>query len=229
MASFQVKKLESGPSVGEVLKKERERRQLTIDEAAQKLNLAPKYLKILETNSWPKLSGQVYIKTFLRKYAQFLEIDPQKLIDQYFEEKEKYWLLTRAAPNRSKLKLNLDWLKISRVPLLFRKMAMSGLVLVLAAYLTYEVSGVFTSPRLVLESPSDGQLNNSETVLIKGQTEPEAKVQINGKEVLSNSLGLFTADVGLQKGLNIINVSATKKHGGTKTISRRIILENPQP
>lgn len=222
MASFTIKKLTPVFLVGEVLKNERARRRLTIEEAAQTLGLSAKYIQILETNAWAKLPGEVYAKSFIKKYARFLELDPEAILNQYLEDSQRDWLAAAPAPKHPRPNLGLK--QLSSVPAVFRHVALSGLLLILTLYLSYEVAGVFSPPYLAIESPDEGAVNTGEVAVVKGRTEPEARVQINGKEVVSDGRGAFSASVGLQGGLNIIKVSATKRHGGTSTISRNIVI-----
>lgn len=223
MVSFSTKKIAPPSLVGETLKNERVRRRLTVEEAANRSGLALRYIQILETNAWQKLPGQIYTKSFIKKYAQSLDLNAQELINQYLADNKKEWLL--AAPKKTHPQAGLGLKHFRSLPFVLRKIAISGFLFILTFYLSYEVSGVFSPPHLVIESPADGHLQDGEAVEVKGFTEPEAKVQINGKEVLSDGSGAFKEMLALRQGLNVIKVSATKRHGGTSIVSRNVVVE----
>ncbi len=222
MVSFQIKKLVSPTLVGEILKKERENKKLTLEEAAQALELSVKYLKLLELSAWNKLPGQIYVKSFVKKYAGWLGLPTEQLLNKFLADQKNYG---QTAAKKNPPQIILELKHLGQVPALFRRLVSGALAVLLAIYLSYEVAGIFSSPLLIVESPIEGYINGSPMVLVKGQTEPEVKIQINGKEVVSESDGAFVADIELGEGLNVIKVSATKRHGGTSTILRNVVVQ----
>lgn len=224
MVSLKITKLASPTLVGEILKKERENKKLTLEEAARSLDLSPKYLKILEMNAWERLPGQIYAKSFIKKYARFLELNDENLFNQYLADQKKYGLNGRPDKKQFHLNLGLKYLS-DGAPFVFRRFVVSGLIIVLAIYLSYEVSGVFRAPYLTVDLPAEERVGGEQTISVKGKTEPEARIQINGKEVVGEGDGAFATDIGLREGVNIIKVSATKRHGGTSTVLKNIVVQ----
>jgi len=224
MVSLKITKLDQPVLVGEILKKARADRGLTLDESARVLGLAVKYLRALEMNAWEKLPGRVYAKSFIKKYARFLGLNHEDLFNQYLADQKKYSLSRPTNNQHSPLKLGLKYLK-SGAPFVLRRFVVSGLIVVLAVYLSYEVSGVFRAPYLAVDLPAETRVSGEQTILVTGKTEPEAKIQINGKEVVGEGDGAFATDIGLREGVNVIKVSATKRHGGTSTVLKNIVVQ----
>jgi cytoskeleton protein RodZ len=71
------------PAVGEVLRQARADLRLSLEEAAQKLRLAPKQLRALENEQYDLLPGPTYIRGYLRGYAQLLGLSPENVIGLY--------------------------------------------------------------------------------------------------------------------------------------------------
>lgn len=68
------------PSVGEILRKSREQKRLTVEQAAFATHIKPEYIKALEFNERELLPSLVQGKGFLRLYAGYLELDVDQLL-----------------------------------------------------------------------------------------------------------------------------------------------------
>ena len=56
--------------LGESLRQQREKRGITLDQAAADTRIREKFLKALEDSDYQTLPGTVYTKGFLRNYAE---------------------------------------------------------------------------------------------------------------------------------------------------------------
>jgi len=70
-------------SLGSLLRKSREERHIDLDEAASVTRIRRHYLEALENEEWSKLPSQVFIKGFLRSYAEFLGLDEEMVRNCY--------------------------------------------------------------------------------------------------------------------------------------------------
>lgn len=73
---------------GEILRAEREKRGLSLDDVENATKIRVKYLNALENDAYHELPGEVYRLGFLRNYARFLELDPTPLVDYYKSQTE---------------------------------------------------------------------------------------------------------------------------------------------
>ncbi len=69
--------------VGPALRKAREKRRVTLDEASRDTKLSIEHLRALEEERFGDLLGEVYVRGSLRTYAQYLGVDPDKVITAY--------------------------------------------------------------------------------------------------------------------------------------------------
>ena len=86
-----------------------------------------------------------------------------------------------------------------------------------------------TKPILSDISPIDGIKTTKAIVVVSGKTEEDATVKINNEDVTVNEDGIFSKEINLVEGENIIIITATDFAGNTntKTITIRKIGEKP--
>jgi len=68
---------------GERLKRERELREVALDEIASATRIAPKFLEALENEHWDKLPGGVFGRGFVRTIARYLGLSEENLLSEY--------------------------------------------------------------------------------------------------------------------------------------------------
>ncbi len=83
-------------------------------------------------------------------------------------------------------------------------------------------------PVLKIDFPPSFLITNKTSVVIKGNTEPNATVFVNGVKVDLDATGNFQHSVELREGLNLIVVES-RDLAGNSTISRRIVNVDLQP
>jgi cytoskeleton protein RodZ len=71
------------PDIGETLREARMRRRIDMAEVEEATKIRAKYLRALENEEWSLLPGTTYVKTFLRTYADYLELDSRRLVEEY--------------------------------------------------------------------------------------------------------------------------------------------------
>jgi len=83
---FQYDDEKSKESIGSILRQQRESQKLNLEEIAEELKIRSQYLEALENDQFELLPGKLYQRSFLKTYAQFLDLDPVhilKMFDQY--------------------------------------------------------------------------------------------------------------------------------------------------
>jgi cytoskeletal protein RodZ len=66
-------------SVGEILRKERENRGLTLQQIEKAIRIREKFLRALEESDWEVFPSKIYITGILKNYARYLNLDDKKL------------------------------------------------------------------------------------------------------------------------------------------------------
>ncbi len=59
------------------------RARIDISEVEARTKIRAKYLRAIENEEWDLLPGEVYVKSFLRTYGDFLGLDSRMLVDEF--------------------------------------------------------------------------------------------------------------------------------------------------
>jgi cytoskeletal protein RodZ len=221
MSSFKRKKIEKTPRVCLRLKEAREQAGLSIEQMSQKTRLGKKYIIALERCEFDQLpKGSVYQKNFIKRYLDVLNISStsytqQFLIEEGYEKKEEE--NQQIHPHTAK-----PLSRFHALPDLMKYISIAIIFFAVLGYLGWQVNRILEPPMLTLVSPTDGYITSDERVVIRGTSEPETSITINGKEVSIGGEGRFEQELDLVEGVNTIVVSATKKHGKTTTETRYV-------
>ena len=68
---------------GERLKRERELREVTLEEITSATRIGPRFLEALENEQWEKLPGGVFNRGFVRSVARYLGLDEESFLAEY--------------------------------------------------------------------------------------------------------------------------------------------------
>jgi len=68
---------------GERLKRERELREVTLQEITSATRIGTRFLEALENEDWEKLPGGVFNRGFVRSIARYLGLDEEDLLSEY--------------------------------------------------------------------------------------------------------------------------------------------------
>lgn len=70
-------------ALGEELRRERVRRNLTFKDVEQVLHIKTTYLEAIEDGNFSVIPGRVYAKGFIRNYGNYLGLDGDRLVKEY--------------------------------------------------------------------------------------------------------------------------------------------------
>ncbi len=205
--------------VGESLTAERQRLGLSLEQVSRQLHIPVKYLQALEKGEVETLPGDNYRRYFTRSYANFLHLPVDKILSA---DKDTP---TSAAKLGSRKPIKIASTTVHPYRLLMT-VAASGAVVI---YLVSAAWSALVPPRLQLFEPGNDQTSLSATVKVRGQTQVGTPIAINGQAVEVSEGGLFTQEVPLKPGLNIIIVTAQKTYSQPTVVTRRVIFSPPNP
>jgi len=69
--------------VGRILKEAREKKDITLREASLVTKIGMRFLKALENDEYDIFSSHIYLRSFLKNYANFLGMDGKKLASEF--------------------------------------------------------------------------------------------------------------------------------------------------
>ncbi|MHB1807817.1 MAG: helix-turn-helix domain-containing protein [Solirubrobacteraceae bacterium] len=74
--------------IGATLREARLRSRIDLSEIEAQTKIRARYLRALENEEWDVLPGPTFVRTFLRTYAEALQLDPKPLVEQYRADAE---------------------------------------------------------------------------------------------------------------------------------------------
>ena len=75
-------------SVGEILKNTREAKGITIEQVAEATSIRVLYLEAIENEQFNLVPGEVYLKGFIRNYANYIGLNGPAMVEKYKEQVE---------------------------------------------------------------------------------------------------------------------------------------------
>jgi len=223
---FKIKQITERDRLGAILKKAREKKALDLSQVEKRLKIRKKYLEALEEENWKVIPGEVYLKGFLQKYAQFLGLDAQKILELY--KKERAIQRQIEEEKNPSLPQPLKSPKIVITPrLLFVFLGMLVFLTVLS-YIFYQFSSLIKPPFIEIYNPSQDTETNQEIVYLEGKTQKGVDLFINNQLVTINEDGSFKTLVFLQNGMNVLKILARNEMGKETVVERRIFARLPQ-
>jgi cytoskeletal protein RodZ len=210
-------------TLGEQLKKIRGEGRISLLEISRDTKIPVRYLTMIEEGDYDSLPPDVYVKGFLRSYAEYLGVDPKKLIKIYQRERDIKNNLTK---NENKTAMPKK-VRVPRFVITPKIITAAAIVLVILGgffYLYKEIGRFAAEPRLAITDPLGDEAIDSNSVNIAGFTDQDSKLTINDQPVLVNEEGSFQENILLQDGLNTITVAATNRFG--KSVSKTLNVKS---
>src|SRR5512137_2660117 len=102
---------------GERLKRERELREVSLEEVAKSTRIGSRFLEALENEQWERLPGGIFNRGFVRAVAHYLGLSEEDLLSEYdlarAEEKAE-----TPVPQESRIPRQSVWIPIAAVLLI---------------------------------------------------------------------------------------------------------------
>lgn len=209
-------------TVGQILKEERESKFYTLEEVERATKIRKDFLQALEADNYQVLPPPTFVQGFIKNYAKFLNLDPEKLLAIFrreFSDKRHPPRVLDALSNP------LNKSKFNMTPHKFISALVLGLISLFLIYLWVEYRFLVGAPFLEVSYPPDQAQVEGEMVKVEGKTDPEAKVTLNNQSVQVDLAGNFSQEVNLSGSASRIIVTATNKYGKTARAERVVYLK----
>ena len=206
-------------TAGQILKENRERKEISLDDVARETKIRKPYLIALEKDDFQSLPSIATIKGFIRNYALFLSLEPNEIIAIFKRDYRRLQEQKGIFLPRIDLDKQFKWTPkrtLILVVILF--------VVLFSAYLAYQYHGLLGKPSLEVYSPTDNQQVSEEQIVAVGKTNPDNSVSINGNLTRLDDQGEFNYRLRLISGENKIVIEATNRLGKKAKIVRTVYL-----
>lgn len=204
-------------SVGELLKKTRENKNLTLKQVEKELRVRSKFLNAIENNNWLQFSSQIYIGGIIKNYARLLNLNEDKILAFFRREYEK------KDDDRFKRKYTSKYLTPVTKKYLSRGIIL--LCIFFFGYFIFQLKLFLTPPTLTIIEPKNYIVGRTDRVKIIAKTEKEATIFIFGERIYQNRDGIFEYTLPLEIGLNNFKIELIGANGQKTNINKQFIRE----
>lgn len=211
----------SSLNIGDRLKSRRKEFGLDLDDISDSTSISKKNLEHLEANEFERIPEGFYRGLFLKNYAAYLGLEWRELESEY----KKQTLLYHPAIEDGGSPSSISTIQTSQLWVtsrILKNILVGGGIAACFIYLSFLAFTIVRPPHLDILSPGDNSSTLQGRITIEGITRDDARIRINGQDVMKDGKGSFKQDVVLSEGINTIRVTAEKKYSQTAEVTRRV-------
>lgn len=194
-------------TVGNLLKKAREHSGKQVEEIAQTIRIKPEYLYKIENNDFSSFNSSTFVKGFIRSYASYLGLDAENIVALFRRQigEEDVPLKAKKTLVRQK--------NIVVSPTSLMSLAIIVFFVIVFLFLLSQFYKLQQPPTLTIVQPTTAIFTaETPTYEIKGFTEENALVSVNGTPLQLRDDSTFSLPVELKEGDNSFTFDAWKKN-----------------
>ena len=225
MLDFKQKVIKKKFTLGEIISEKRCELGYSLKEVSEKLNIQVKYLEALEEANYDNLPNIMYTINFLRVYLKFLNLSVQEF-EQVYKKEHNVYQKIKLGGKEGNNKLSNKYLKFFYFsPKLFKTLFAILFIAIFVGYIFGQTKKIFLEPFVHIYYPPKELVTYDFVLEVKGETEKEAIVKINEKQIFLGKNGFFKESISLQKGINVIKISSTKKYSKENVKYRKVMVK----
>jgi len=200
---------------GTVLKEERERHNLSLNQLEKETKIKKSYLLALENQTWDKLPEYPIVVGFVRLISSQLGVKQNNLVALLRRDYPPTNLVKKVSPPREVFLKGVT-------PKVWGVMVAVLFLLIGAAYLVFQYVDYNRNPKLVLTTPVEGTTVKPGTKInIEGQTDEDASVFFNNQAMYLDRGGVFKTEYIVVETIEL-SVTAVSRAGKKTEIRREV-------
>jgi cytoskeletal protein RodZ len=219
MSSTRSQKTQAAVELGEKLRQARVARRLSVVQVAHELHMPRHHIEALEAGDLGVFAAEIYARGACLKYASYVGLGTESL-------ERVVWRAVSAGRERVPLKIHMtfSWVERLLTPRVILWAVAGGVGLIVIGYIIWQVQTFLQLPDLELIQ-SLPTTTTSDTIVIEGKAEAEAKVTVNGEVVLPDkTTSLFRVPLMLHSGVNVVRIEAENAAGRKAIIEHHVIF-----
>lgn len=203
-------------TVGEILRKEREAKELKISDIEKRIRVREKFLKALEQDNWDLFSSKIYIEGLIKNYAELLNLNQEKLLALFRREYAK----KEEVGFRNKFSSKYLTPETKKYLSFF----MIIVFFLFIFYFGFQLKLFLSPPKVEIVSPIEESFKRKKQIEIIGRTQKEAVITIFGDRIYQNREGIFTYDFPLKPGKNELVIEVIGANGKKTVVKKEYFL-----
>lgn len=197
---------------GNLLKNERQKRNLTLQQVEEETRIREKNLEAVENNDWREFPSETYTIGILKSYGDFLGINQEKLLAIFRREYEK--------KDESDFKKTIHKTHFTPYAQRLFRVFLLLILLIFLSYFGYQLKLYFSPPSVTIISPRKFVFKRENKIELIGKTEKESIVMVNGERVYQNKDMTFKIILPLTNSENIVVIEVTGANGRKTTVKK---------
>jgi cytoskeletal protein RodZ len=213
---FTKKTIRTKKTIGQLLKQNRKRQNISLERAEQETKIRYKYLLALEENNFKEFPAEIYAFGFLERYSNYLSLNTSELLANYKSEMNIYKVIKKKSLVQSPFSSE-NWQKFEDKKSIvlsgqtILSIAVAVIVIGLLSYVWFQVKSFAAAPELQITNQENEIVVSMDKIVIEGKTDSSASLSINSQPVSIDGGGYFKQEVKLIGGLNKIEILAKNK------------------
>lgn len=205
-------------TVGELLEASRIKQGMTIEDISKMTHIRSQYIVALENNDYQKLPSAVYVRGFIKNYAESLKMSSETFLAIFrrdFTENRQGQIVPRALLE-----------SVSTQPWWYSRIilasAMAFCFTLFSLFIVWQYTNLIR-PKLIIVSPENNQVIEEANIKVKGITDISAVVDVNGQLVTVNNNGEFELQIPVTGNQMTLIVRATNRRNNFTEVRRQVI------
>lgn len=201
-------------TIGSIIRETRLSKEITLSDLSKSTKVKKDFLESIEKEEWDKLPEYVTVSGFVKRIAQTLDLNENKLIAIL---KRDYPPIPIKQIPRKEIKTRFIW-----QPKYTFFVLTVMITLLFLGYITMQYISFNSPPPLIVYTPSDNELVKSKYTVVRGLTSPDATVKVNNQTAYVEKDGRFFTEIEVGKETGEIVIKAISRVG--KENVKKIII-----
>ena len=210
------------PTLSEGLRAWRGSARMSVEQVARQLSIKPEIILAFEQGNYGLFPARVYAAGYLKRMIEHYSIpEGAQLLDALkteWEEKRGVSASTYALPHSG----HQIWYITPRR--LFGSVGAIALIF-FAWFLTRQLMGFTGAPTLRIDEPRQNAVSAVQVIRVRGVTEKESQLTVNGREITMNGNGAFDQEIELASGLNTLRFLTQNRFGKIAEETKYVVVK----
>lgn len=210
-------------TLGERLRHRREELEMSVEEAAHETQAPLRYITALEADEVEIFSAKVYALGVLKHLLETLKMGEREL---FLKEFAAEWEVRNFRKHKELAPLPENrGISPLITPARLGIAVGAAALLIFLAFLGFRLTKFLGTPTLDLQEPLEQAIYTQPLVLVKGKTEKESKLTVNGREIKIDESGNFSENIELPAGAHTLEFLAQNRFGKESKVIRNILIQ----
>jgi cytoskeletal protein RodZ len=204
-------------TIGQILKDARVLKKYSLMHVEGMTKIKSGFIDSIEKENWDALPPFPTVLGFVKSLSSSLGVDQKMAVAVLKRDYPPKKLRITPKPDVSK--------KFTWSPKLTFVVGVSGVLIILLGYLSFQYFHFVSRPELTIDSPKENQIVKGNSVMVFGSTDSDVKVVINNQPIMVSPDGKFSESLDVTPETKEIVIVASSRSGKTTTVSRKITVQ----